>query len=121
MEREDIKMVVWVGSSLEDLRSFPDVVKDEIGYALHRAQEGKKHHNAKPLKGFSGVLEIISSKQTDAYRAVYAVKIGDNIYVLHTFKKKSKTGIKTPKPDIDMIKKRLQEARILAQEEEDGK
>jgi phage-related protein len=114
-------MVVWVGSSLEDLRSFPDAVKDEIGYALHRAQEGKKHHNAKPLKGFSGVLEIISSKQTDTYRAVYAVKLGDNIYVLHTFKKKSKTGIKTPKPDIDMIKKRLQEARILAQEEEDGK
>ncbi|MCI5120303.1 MAG: addiction module toxin RelE [Candidatus Electrothrix sp. AUS4] len=114
-------MVVWVGSSLEDLRSFPDAVKDEIGYALHRAQEGKKHHNAKPLKGFSGVLEIISSKQTDTYRAVYAVKLGDNIYVLHTFKKKSKTGIKTPKSDIDMIKKRLQEARILAREEENGR
>lgn len=117
METKEIKEIVWVGSSLEDLRKFPEAVKDEIGYALHRAQEGKKHNKAKPLKGFRGVLEIVSSFQTDTYRAIYAIKLGNNIYVLHTFKKKSKTGIKTPKPDINMIETRLREARILAEKE----
>ncbi len=116
MEKKAIKMIVWIGSSLERLKKFPDPVKDEIGFALHRAQEGKKHHNAKPFKGFNGCFEITSSYRTDTFRAVYAIKLGDFIYVLHTFKKKSKTGIKTPKRDIEMIKRRLQEARILARE-----
>jgi len=118
MEMKEIKMIVWIGSSLEQLKKFPNAVKDEIGFALHRAQEGKKHHNAKPLKGFNGVFEIINSYQTDAYRAVYAIKLGSSLYVLHIFKKKSKSGIKTPKRDMEMIKKRLQEAQILAREEE---
>jgi len=117
METEKIKPLVWIGSSLEDLRKFPEAVKDEIGYALYRAQEGKKYHKTKPLRGFSGVLEIVSSHQTDAYRAVYAIKLGDNIYVLHTFKKKSRKGIKTPRPDMEIIRKRLRKAHILAREE----
>ena len=79
--------------------------------------KGEKHHKAKPLKGFDGVFEIVSSFQTDAYRAVYAIKLGNRIYVLHTFKKKSKKGIKTPKPDLEIIKQRLQEARMLVKEE----
>lgn len=61
METKEIKSVVWAGSSLEDLRKFPEAVKDQVGYALFRAQEGKKHYNAKPLKGFNGVWEIVSS------------------------------------------------------------
>ncbi len=117
MDVKEMKEIVWIGSSREDLRTFPDMVKGEIGYALYRAQEGKKHHKAKPLKGFNGVLEIAGSYQTDAYRAVYAIKLGANIYVLHAFKKKSKKGIKTPKPDIELIRKRLHEAQILAREE----
>ena len=118
MDTKEIKKIItWIGSSREDLRTFPDTVKDEIGYALYRAQEGKKHHKAKPLKSFNGVFEIVSSYRTDTYRTVYAIKLGNSIYVLHTFKKKSKKGIKTPKPDIELIRKRLHEAQILAQEE----
>jgi len=112
-----MKELVWIGSSRTDLIKFPETVKNEVGFALHRAQEGKKHHKAKPLKGFNGVFEIISSYQSDAYRAVYGIKIGKRVYVLHTFKKKSKTGIKTPKLDIDIIRKRLQQAHMFAQEE----
>lgn len=88
-----------------------------VGYALYRAQEGKKHHKAKPLRGFNGVFEIVSSYRTDTYRAVYATKLGNSIYVLHAFKKKSKKGVKTPRPDVELIGRRLREAQILAQEE----
>jgi len=117
METKLIKELIWVGSSLEDLKKFPDAVKSEVGFALHRTQEGKKHQKAKPLKGLNGVFEIVSSHHSDAYRTVYGIKIGKKVYVLHAFKKKSKMGIKTPKQEIEIINKRLKEAHILAQEE----
>jgi phage-related protein len=117
MKIKENRKVVWMGSSLEDLKKFPETVKGEVGFALHRAQEGKKHHKAKPLKGFSGVFEIVSDFKSDTYRAVYGVKIGRKIYILHAFKKKSKTGIKTPKPDLEIIRKRFKDAHMLAQEE----
>ncbi len=105
----DIKALQWMGSSLEDLKAFPEPVKDKMGYALHEAQLGEKSHMAKPLKGFSGagVLEIVSNYDGDTYRAVYTVIFKDIIYVLHAFQKKSKTGISTPKKDIDLIANRL--------------
>ena len=107
-----MKPVNWVGTSLKDLREFPQEVQRDIGYALHFAQLGVKHLQAKPLKGIEGgVMEIVSNFNTDTYRAVYAVKIEDAIYVLHAFQKKSKQGIATPKQEIDLIKKRLKEAK----------
>ena len=77
---------------------------------MNEAQLGGKHHpKAKPLKGFhgSGVVEIADDYDGDTYRAVYTVRWSDAVYVLHAFQKKSKTGIKTPKQDIDLIKQRL--------------
>lgn len=94
MGHKKLKNIVWIGSSREELKKFPEPIKDEIGYAIYRAQEGKKHHKAKPLKGFSGVLEITSSYKTDTYRAVYAIKLVDCIYVLHTFKKNLTKALK---------------------------
>jgi len=80
-----------------------------MGYALYQAQLGLKAVNAKPLAGFVGasVLEIVDDFQTDTYRAVYTVRFGDVVYVLHAFQKKSRKGIATPKADLDLIKKRL--------------
>ena len=106
------KRVDFVGSAREDLREFPDEVKQDIGYALFEAQQGEKPAAAKPLKGFSGagVLEIIDNFDGDTYRAVYTVRFKDVIYVLHCFQKKSKSGIKTPQQDIDLIKQRLRMA-----------
>ena len=83
-----------------------------MGYALYQAQKGFKAPTAKPLRGFgrAGVLEIVEDYQTDTYRAVYAVKLADSVYVLHAFQKKSKRGRATPKPNIDLIKRRLKAA-----------
>lgn len=107
-----IKPVVWIGSTRADLSRFPEEVKDAIGYALYVAQQGGKHVDAKPLQGFGGaaVLEIIENHAGDTYRGVYVVRLAGRIYVLHVFQKKSKTGIKTPKSEIDLIKARLKRA-----------
>ncbi len=107
-----LKPLYWIASSLRDLRELPEAVKDIFGYALHRAQEGAKHDQAKPLKGFggAGVLEIVESHDGNAYRAVYTVKFARAVYVLHVFQKKSKKGITTPAKDLELIEKRLKTA-----------
>jgi phage-related protein len=107
-----LKPVDWIGSSYKDFRAFPDDVQDHMGYALHLAQTGDKHQDAKPLKGFggAGVLEIVSDHVGDTYRAVYAVKFPTAIYVLHAFQKKSKTGSKTPTTETELIAHRLKTA-----------
>lgn len=107
-----IKPVVWIGGSRSDLASFPEDVKDAIGYALYIAQRGGKHADAKPLQGFggAGVLEIVEDHAGDTYRAIYTVRLAGRIYVLHAFQKKSKTGIKTPKAQIELIRSRLKRA-----------
>lgn len=108
-----LKPLHWIGKALADLKSMPIKVKDEVGYALYEAQEGKKSPDAKPLKGFmgAGVLEVVSNHDGDTYRAVYTVKFKNAVYALHVFQKKSKRGISTPKQEIDMIKQRLKQAQ----------
>ena len=91
--------LIWVSSSLEDLRRFPQSVQKVMGFALFQAQCGGRHLQAKPLRGFggAGVLEIIEDFEGNAFRAVYTVRFADAVYVLHAFQKKSKRGIKTPR------------------------
>jgi|ERR1043165_481193 phage-related protein len=115
MSVPDIKPLIWVGSSLKDLKAFPEAVKDEMGYALFEAQCGLKPIAAKPLKGFGGasVLEIVSDYQADTFRAVYTVKFGERVYVLHAFQKKSKRGIATARAEIEIVKSRLRQAGEL--------
>ncbi|KAB0487200.1 Phage-related protein [Pseudomonas reinekei] len=107
------KPLLWVSSSKKDLKQMPADVQDVFGHALDLAQSGKKHPAATPLKGFggAGVLELIEDFDTDTYRAVYTVRFGRAIYVLHCFQKKSTTGIKTAQCDIDLIRMRLQAAQ----------
>jgi phage-related protein len=109
-----MKVLVWIGSSYDDLLDLPSDVQSVMGYGLYLAEIGEKHDDAKPLKGFkgAGVLEIVDDFQGDTYRAVYTVKFEQVIYVLHVFQKKSKSGISTPKQDIELIQRRLK----LAQE-----
>lgn len=104
-----MKPVRWVGSSLDDLRSFPAPVRRDIGQALFAAQQGEMDPAAKPLKGFGGasVFEIVTSYKGDAWRAVYSVRFSDAIYVLHAFQKKSTRGISTPAREMELIRKRL--------------
>lgn len=84
-----------------------------MGFALYQAQAGRKAPTAKPLRGFggAGVLEIVEDHETDTYRAVYTVKFSEFIYVLHAFQKKSKKGIATPRPELELIKRRLRTAQ----------
>lgn len=113
MEFPQLKPVEWIGSSKTDLKSFPDKVQDKVGYALHIAQGGRKHPSAKPLKGFGGgTLEVVADHEGDTFRAVYTVQFTLAVYVLHTFQKKAKHGIATPKRELDLIRTRLQLARV---------
>lgn len=108
-----LKPVEWIGSSLDDLKEFPDEVQQVVGYALYIAQCGDKHPSAKPLKGFkgAGVVEVVEDFDGDTYRAVYTIKFADVVYVLHSFQKKSKQGIATPKQDVNLIDARLKRAK----------
>jgi len=103
-----VKALAWLGSSKKDLMRFPEDVIQEMGYALYFAQKGEYYNKTKPFKGCgSGVYEIATEYDKNAYRAIYIVSLGDTIYVVHCFQKKSKRGIKTPKEEIDVIKQRL--------------
>jgi len=107
------KPVRWVGSSLDDLRKFPDEVRWRVGGALWEAQLGRKAAYVKPLRNFGGasVLEIVDDFDGDTFRAVYTVRFGGVVYVLHAFQKKSKRGIATPKAELDLIEQRLERAK----------
>ena len=104
-----LKALHWVGFSKKDLLAMPNDFVDVFGFALHLAQSGKKHDQAKPLKGFGGasVLGGVEDHMGDTYRVVYTVKITERVYVLHCFQKKSTKGIETPKQDMDLIRERL--------------
>jgi phage-related protein len=122
MEERKPKPVVWMGSSKEDLKGFPDDVQGEFGHALWVAQEGDKYVSAKPLKGFGGasVLEIVEDYDGDTYRAVYTVRFAEAVFVLHCYQKKSRRGAETPKSDVELIKRRLKAAEELYEEMKRG-
>jgi phage-related protein len=106
------KRLIWIGSSKKDLGALPSSVVDTFGYALYVAQTGKRHEQTKILRGFgdASVIEVIEAANRSTYRAVYTVRFSDAVYVLHVFQKKSKSGIATPKPDMDLIEERLKQA-----------
>ncbi|OYY32150.1 MULTISPECIES: type II toxin-antitoxin system RelE/ParE family toxin [Burkholderiales] len=113
MSKQARKPLKWVSSAKRDLDAMPDDVKDVFGHAIDLAQAGGKHQDAKVMTGFgsAGVLEVVEDHQGDTYRAVYTVKFAGWVYVLHCFQKKSKSGIATPKPDMDLINIRLKAAK----------
>ena len=108
------KPLVWIGDSLEAVKGFPQAVRNEMGFALYQSQTGGKHVNAKPLHGFgAGVVEIVSDHRGNTFRAVYTVRLAGRVYVLHAFQKKSKTGIATPKAEMELVRRRLKRAMEL--------
>ena len=115
-ERRRLQRLVWLGDSLDTLRTFPKPVQNEIGFALYQAQLSFRHANAKPLKGLgSGVLEVVSDYRNDTFRAVYTVRFHTATYVLHVFQKKSKRGIATPRREIELVRQRLKLAQMMSQ------
>ena len=107
------KPVIWVGSSKRALLKFPARVIRDMGAALSTAQYGGVDSAAKTWKGQGpGVLEIVEDFDRATYRAVYTVRFRVAIYVLHCFQKKSPSGIRTAKRDIELIAQRLRDARV---------
>lgn len=118
MADEARKPIVWMGSSQKDLREFPADVRRDIGTALYWAETGRIHSTAKRMKGaLRDVTEIVSDHDGDTYRAMYSTRIGDSVYVLHAFQKKSKRGTATPQHELEVIENRLRAARRHAEGE----
>lgn len=109
-----MRAVSWVKAALKEFRRFPQSVQEQIRFALEIAAAGEMVDAAKPMKGFdAGVFEIAIAYRGDAFRAVYALKLGDQIWVVYAFQKKSTRGIKTPKHEIDLIHERIRWIREM--------
>jgi phage-related protein len=105
---EKRKLLFWEGSSKKNFKAFPIPVQKDMGVALFIVQMGRTPDSAKPWKGLgSGVYELVEDYRGDAFRVVYSVRIADAVHVLHAFQKKSKSGIATPRSDVDLIDTRL--------------
>ena len=100
--------ISWLKGARRDFEDFPHGAQIEMARALTILAEGRMPDIAKPLAGLgSGVMELALRHRGDAFRVVYALHIDDDIWVIHAFQKKSKTGIKTPREDIALIEERL--------------
>jgi phage-related protein len=100
--------ISWIKAALREFEKFPAEVRTNCLTALTIAAEGGKADSAKPMQGLgSGVFEIALPFRSDAFRVVYVVQLGEDVWVVHAFQKKSTRGIKTPKHEIDLIKDRL--------------
>src|SRR5580704_9867861 len=104
----------WIRAALKEFETFREGARSTCLAALTIAAEGGKADIAKPMHGLrSGVLEIALPFKGDAFRVVYAVQLGDDIWVVHAFQKKSTQGIKTPKHEVDLIKDRLKKLKEM--------
>jgi len=111
---KNTRNISWIKAAQKDFLKFPVTVREDIETILTIAAEGAKSDSAKPMKGLGvGIFEITKRYDTDTYRSVYGLKIGEDIWVIHAFKKKSKTGIKTPKEDINLIKSRIKQLKEM--------
>lgn len=118
-----LRPILWIGSSLDDLKGMPEDVKKEFGHSLRDIQKGRDAGNIKPLRhlGVSSIFEIVVDDRAGTFRTVYMVEFKDAVVVLHVFQKKSKKGISTPKQEIDLILQRLKQARVKYQEWKEAK
>jgi phage-related protein len=113
-EPRKTRPVSWIKAALKDFEKFPEGARTVCLTALTIAAEGGKADITKPMQGLgSGVFEVALPFKGDAYRVVYAVQIGDDIWVVHAFQKKSTQGIKTPKHEIDLVKERLKRLKEM--------
>lgn len=113
---ESVRRISWLKAARKEFEDFPQGVQIDIATALTEAARGRKADSAKPFKGVEGgVFEIAIRHRGDAFRAIYAVQIGEDIWVIDAFQKKSKSGIKTPRMDVDRIKERLKRLKEVLQ------
>jgi phage-related protein len=110
----DTRPISWINAARRDFEDFPEGAQMDVRRALTMIAEGRHPDTAKPLKGLgSGVLELALRHRGEAYRVVYAVQLGADIWILHAFQKKSKRGIETPQIEIDRVRERLKRLREM--------
>ena len=108
------RRISWITAALKDFQEFPEAVQDQMTTALRLAALGEKADKAKPLRGLgSGIFEMALAYRGNAYRTVYAVQMGEDVWAVHAFQKKSTRGMKTSKADIDLIRERLKRLREM--------
>ena len=106
--------VSWIKAARREFETFPDEARSICLTALTIAAEGGKADIAKPMRGLGfGVFEIALAFRGDAFRVIYAVQLGEDVWVVHAFQKKSTRGIKTPKHEIDLLKDRLKRLKEM--------
>ena len=106
--------VSWISAARKVFDAFPEGAQSICLSALTIAAEGGKADIAKPMKGLgSGVFEVALRYRGNAFRVVYAVQLGADLWVVHAFQKKSTQGIKTPKHEIDLIKDRMKRLKEM--------
>ncbi|MGO9604028.1 MAG: type II toxin-antitoxin system RelE/ParE family toxin [Candidatus Binataceae bacterium] len=109
-----VRPISWIKGARKDFDDFPQDAKDELLDALSAVAEDGMPDIAKPLKGFgSGILELALRHRGEAFRVIYALHVGADVWVIHAFQKKSKSGIKTPRPEIDLIRERLKRLKEM--------
>ncbi|MBN9316719.1 MAG: type II toxin-antitoxin system RelE/ParE family toxin [Devosia sp.] len=108
------RIISWIKAARKDFDAFPRPAQDDVLSALTMAADGGFPTTAKPMNGLgAGVYEIALRHRTDAYRAVYTLQFKDTLWVVHAFQKKSKTGIKTPSAEIDLVAQRLRRLKEM--------
>lgn len=108
----ETRAISWIKAARKEFEKFPRGAQITILRALTIAAEGSKADIAKPLKGLgSGVMEIALTYRSSAYRTVYVVTLGEDIWVVHAFQKKSPSGIRTPKKEIDLVRSRIRQLK----------
>jgi phage-related protein len=118
IRKQERRELLWMGSSLKDLSAFEDDLKRHFGFQLNLIQRGDTPTSAKPSE-VPGVMKLVHDFDGDTYRVAYTVKLKTAVYVLHAFQKKAKSGLKTPQPDINLIRKRLIAAGLEDREREE--
>lgn len=102
------RQISWIKAARKDFDAFPADAQADLARALTIVAEGGHPEIAKPLAGLgSGVLELALKHRGDAYRVVYVLQIDVDVWIVHAFQKKSKSGIKTPKQEIDLVNERI--------------
>ena len=106
--------ISWLKGALRSFGDFPLAAQTVAEDALTIIAEGGTPDVAKPMTGLgSGVWELVIRAQGDAYRVVYALQLAEAIWIVHAFQKKSKSGIATPKHEIDLVRKRLKRLKEM--------
>lgn len=114
MDTTPPRPVSWIKAARKAFDAFPAGAIDTAVEALAVIAEGGTPDVAKPLTGLgAGVWELAIRERGDAFRVVYALKLDDDIWVVHAFQKKSTSGIATPKHDVDLVRQRIKRLKEM--------